>query len=346
MRRRAYVVILGASLAPIALLHAQQNPPPAQQEPTCDQVFKNITVFKGVPASDLIPAMEFMSASLGYQCSDCHDPADYSKETRVKEVARKMVVMQRDINTKNFNGRLEVTCMSCHNRQEHPAGAPIPAGISLRHERVENGPKPDELFTKHLQAIGKTDKTIVLTGTLTAPNDADHKVATNPLEMIQAKGGKFKVVSGDRKFGSDGVEVWYGTMAMSGEPEAIFGRLGRTWRDEKLFTELQRTALSGKDKVGKNDVMVVRATRPSTTSTEELYFDAKTGLLARLVNVKRSSLGSVVTSMDYANYKTIEGAKIPMKVTVTFSGGEVWTMDFKSAKVDSKITDDAFKIGG
>lgn len=311
-----------------------------------EAVFKNIIVFKGVPADDLIPSMEFMSASLGYQCTDCHDPADYSKENRTKEVARKMVLMQREINTKNFNGRLEVTCMTCHNRQEHPAGAPIPTGITLRHERMENAPKPDELFANHLKAAGKTDKTLVLTGTLTAPEDADHKTATKPVEMIQASGGKFKLVSGDRKFGSDGVEVWYGTMALSGEPEAIFNRLGRTWRDEKLFTELQRTAVSGKDKIGKNDVLVVRASRPSTTSTEELYFDTKTGLLARMVNVKRSSLGSVITSIDYSNYKTVEGAKIPMKVVVTFAGGESWTMDFKSAKADPKVTDATFKIGG
>ncbi|MBX3120529.1 MAG: photosynthetic reaction center cytochrome c subunit [Fimbriimonadaceae bacterium] len=344
MRRYARIAILAVSLVPITLLSAQQSP--SSQGPMCEEVYANIKVFKGVPASDLIPAMEFMSASLGFQCSSCHDPKDYSAESPIKETARKMVTMQRDINTRYFDGKLEVTCMSCHNGKEHPAGAPIPAAISLRHERMENAPKPADLFAKHMGAVGTSATAIVRTGTLTAPNDATHKIETMPLEMIHAEGGKFRLISGERKVNSDGKQIWYNTFPMTDEPAAIFGRIGRTWQDEGLFSELTRTTVVGKDKVGKTEVVVVRSTRPSTASTEELYFDSKSGLLVRMVNIKRSTIGSVITVIDYSNYKNVGSAKLPMKIVVTFAGNESWTMDFKSAKTDSKIEDSIFGSGG
>ena len=134
---------------------SQKTEQSEQAEPTCEQVFKNIKVFNGVPASDMIPAMEFMSASLKYQCSDCHNPKDYSEETRMKETTRQMVIMQREINAKNFNNKLEVTCMTCHGGAEHPTATPVPTGVNLRHERLERAPAPEDLFRKHIAAVGK-----------------------------------------------------------------------------------------------------------------------------------------------------------------------------------------------
>ena len=64
-----------------------------------------------------------------------------------------------------------------------------------------------------------------------------------------------------------------------------------------------------------------------------------------MVNVRRSTLGSVLTIYDYQNYKTVSGSKVPMKVTITFAGGEKWIMDFKSAKVDAKVDESAFTLG-
>src|SRR5262249_18839334 len=101
MTRTTSRLLLPALCAtPFLFAFVQQTPD--KQEPTCEQVFKNIQVFKGVPANDLIPSMEFMAASLKYECTDCHDAKDYSADTRTKETARHMILMQRDINSKNF----------------------------------------------------------------------------------------------------------------------------------------------------------------------------------------------------------------------------------------------------
>jgi hypothetical protein len=337
------IASLSFATAPF-LLAFSLTPPKA--EPTSEQVYKNIQVFKGVPASDLIPAMEFMSASLKYECTDCHDPKDYAADTQVKGVARKMVLMQRDINAKHFNNRLEVTCMTCHHGAEHPAGTPLPNNLALRHPRLDNAPKPADVFAKHLAALGDAKGVLVRTGTMTAPNDQTHEVETKPVEMLQGAGGKFLVSSAGRIVGSNGKETWYGTYPMTDEPAFGFGRFGRAWRSNADFAGLTNPAIAGKDKIGNTDVIVVRSPRPATSSTEELYFDAKTGLLLRLVNIRRSTIGTVVSSIDYSNFKTVSGVKVPMRIVSTYAGGEQWILDFKTAKFDSSISDDRFKMGG
>jgi len=337
--------MFAAAAAPFLVAFTQQG---GAKEPNCEDVFSNITVFKGVPASDLIPSMEFMSASLGYECENCHDPKSYAADTRTKDVARHMILMQRDINTKNFSGRTQVTCNTCHGGKEHPSGTPLPEGTVLRHKRFETGaPQVTDLFAAHVAAAGKpATGALVRTGTLTAPNDMTHKVETLPVEFIQAAGGKFRLVAGERKIGSDGTATWYGTMPMQAEPKFVFDRIGRAWRGDDAFTGLDTAQVAGKDTVGKDEVVVVRAGRQATTSNEELSFDPKSHLLTKAVNLKRSSLGTVVSSIDYSNYKTVNGMKVPMKVTITFAGNQKWTMDFKSAKVDPSVADTAFKVGG
>ena len=45
-----------------------------------EQVYKNIQVLKGVPADQLIPAMQFITASLGVQCDFCHRENAFEKD--------------------------------------------------------------------------------------------------------------------------------------------------------------------------------------------------------------------------------------------------------------------------
>ena len=52
-RPTARLALFALATTPFLIALARQTP--SQQPPTCEQVFKNIQVFKGVPASDLIP---------------------------------------------------------------------------------------------------------------------------------------------------------------------------------------------------------------------------------------------------------------------------------------------------
>src|SRR4051812_42852963 len=95
------------------------------QVPTAGQRFKNIKVLNDMPADQLGKVMNIFAASLGQDCTFCHNTKDFSSdEKKEKATARKMIQMTMDINKANFNGRTEVTCNTCHNGRERPVGTP------------------------------------------------------------------------------------------------------------------------------------------------------------------------------------------------------------------------------
>ena len=60
----------------IGVLYAQsprgQAAPASTNGETAGKKFKNIQVLKDIPADQLIPSMQFISASLGVECDFCH----------------------------------------------------------------------------------------------------------------------------------------------------------------------------------------------------------------------------------------------------------------------------------
>ena len=80
---------------------------------------KNLKV---LPAdTDIRQTMGMFRASLGYECIGCHIQGDNaSDENPKKEIARKMIVMTSEINAKFPDGKIHVTCFTCHRGEEHP----------------------------------------------------------------------------------------------------------------------------------------------------------------------------------------------------------------------------------
>lgn len=63
--------------------------------------------------------------ALGVKCDTCHVQGDFaSDEKPEKEMARKMIVMTREINAKFPDGKQHVTCFTCHRGDEHPKTQP------------------------------------------------------------------------------------------------------------------------------------------------------------------------------------------------------------------------------
>ncbi len=96
----------------------------ASTDPPVETTKKNIKVLTGLPSSQLIPVMAFMSNSLGVTCAHCHGKEYESDEKEAKQTARKMIAMQRAINAQHFDGKLTVTCNSCHHGQVKPDATP------------------------------------------------------------------------------------------------------------------------------------------------------------------------------------------------------------------------------
>lgn len=84
---------------------------------------KNLKI---LPADDnLIPTMKAFSAALGVKCDHCHVMGDFSSdEKHSKEVARHMLNMAHEINAKFPDGKMHVTCYTCHRGSTLPATAP------------------------------------------------------------------------------------------------------------------------------------------------------------------------------------------------------------------------------
>src|SRR5438270_308487 len=127
------VVVAGCALSiSLVILHAQSSAPastPAAATPkTAEQQFKNIQVLKGVPADQVIPAMQFISASLGVECEFCHVEHAFDRDDKKpKLAARHMIEMQNQINQNAFKGETEVTCNTCHRGSNRPMSVPTVA---------------------------------------------------------------------------------------------------------------------------------------------------------------------------------------------------------------------------
>jgi hypothetical protein len=103
-----------------------------------DSVFKNIQMFKGVPAGRMLAIMDMgYSNSLGVSCGYCHDTQHFELETKpAKGIARKMSAMNGVINNqllKNIQGlqgpNPVVNCTTCHRGATEPAlDMPAPPG--------------------------------------------------------------------------------------------------------------------------------------------------------------------------------------------------------------------------
>src|SRR5437764_8499910 len=149
--------------APAVLSPAKASTKKAEEQ------FKNIQVLKGIPADQLIPTMQFISASLGVECEFCHEPKAFDKDDKKpKQTARKMMEMMFAINKDNFEGHREVTCYSCHRGNAHPQAIPAvateqaPAAQPQHGEadatqidaKENSGPTTDQLLDKYVNALG------------------------------------------------------------------------------------------------------------------------------------------------------------------------------------------------
>ena len=86
-------------------------------------------MLNGLPQSQLIPVMNFMSASLGVRCTYCHMNKDgkwdfVSDEKPEKNTAREMIKMVLAVNKDTFRGNTEVSCYTCHRGRTNPASVP------------------------------------------------------------------------------------------------------------------------------------------------------------------------------------------------------------------------------
>jgi len=118
MRTLATIILVATTV-----LLAQDAPPAPKKG---GMAHKNLKV---LPDENIGQIMQSYRVALGAKdCMFCHVQGDWSKDDNPKkEVARGMIRMVNEINTKFPDGKVHVTCYTCHAGKEHPLMAPPPA---------------------------------------------------------------------------------------------------------------------------------------------------------------------------------------------------------------------------
>ena len=154
-----------------------------------EQTKKNIKVLQGLPSSQLIPVMAFMSNSLGVTCAHCHAKAWESDEKPAKETARKMIAMERTINEQQFGGKLTVTCNTCHRGNVKPVATPdvANAGWNARPVPASTSVAAEDAVSRFPKTPAEVTRRVVR-GTVERYNGRDEPVSDSFLLTID--GGK------------------------------------------------------------------------------------------------------------------------------------------------------------
>jgi len=301
---------------------------------TADQVYKNIQVLKGIPADQLMPSMQFMTASLGVQCDYCHSENAFEKDDKeTKQKARKMMRMMFAINKDNFDGHREVTCYSCHRGANKPVITPIISGeagkVAVEERTGHQDPNTlglpgvDQIFGKYLQAIGGTEaaskmSTRIQKGTLTVgsehfPVEVLAKAPTKRVTTVRFPGGdSVTAINGEAGWLSTPGRPVHGMSPSEADAARLDAELFFPSTLPQFFKELH---VEQKEQINGDETYVVSGIRDNWPPVQ-LYFDEKSGLLVRVLRYVESPLGRNPTQIDYADYHDEGGVKTPFRWTV------------------------------
>jgi len=307
------------------------------QEKTAQPTFKNLQVLKDVPPDQLVPAMQFITASLGVECEFCHVRDAFDKDDKQsKQTARRMIQMMFAINTSQFQGERAVTCYTCHRGSAKPVSipmvdskAPYVSEARLEEDPAAAGrtdlPSASDVIEKYIRAVGgapavQNVSSRVESGTVTfgvGPGFPVEILTKSPSRQAMT----VHLLAGDSSTVFDSQNGWLRSPAgpVKDMPQAdiegakLDADLQFPINVKKSFHELKviRT-----EKVSEHDAILLFATSSSGPPLE-LYFDRQTGLLLRQLRFGSSPLGLNPTQIDYGDYKTFDGVQVPLHLVIT-----------------------------
>jgi hypothetical protein len=369
VKRGAAALTLGLALAfslsdsmPLRRVVAspyQQDAGNQPAEQTMEQKYKNIQVLKGLPASQMRPMMNYISASLGVGCAFCHvrtgDQWEFEKDDpNHKKIARRMIQMTMDINKNSFQGRTQVSCYTCHRGDEHTVGVPpLPRVAPVETPRSnEPRPTPQQILAKYAEAIGSKEavekiKTRVIKGVSVSANGQSF-----PLEILFTSPDKYSLsVSLPQGATTQKLNGALGWIKNAREDRAmdevdIARAKSLAWSLEPLQIKepYPQMSFGGTEKIGGRDTQIVRMALPNKRRAV-FYFDKETGLLARRVVMTDTPIGLDSEQTDYEDYREVDGVKVAHTIRTSYLDNLYSsTRKFAEIKHNAQVDELLFKM--
>jgi photosynthetic reaction center cytochrome c subunit len=344
---------------------------PAQSAPansgpavkTAAQQYKNIQILKDIPADQLMPAMQFITASLGVECDFCHVERELDKDDKKeKQTARKMMQMMFAINQNNFEGEREVTCNTCHRGSPHPAATPAivaenpkPEAMEAMHEHEHEMspaamPSGDPVLARYIQALGgqaAVDKVSTRVEKATAnmpdgrqmPIDIYTKTPDQRASVMHMPKGD-SVTAYNGSVGWIAFPGWPLRVMSAAEEEAAKLDAAAFYPGhlDKAFGELKLQ--EHPEQIDGHDADVVLGLSKGQPPVK-LYFDKSSGLLVRMVHYADTPLGLDPTQVDFADYRDVGGVKTPYRWTIARPSG-AFTIQVDQVQQNVPIDDAKF----
>ena len=333
-----------------------------------ETVFKNIQVLKGIPSDQIVPTMRVITAALGVRCNFCHVEGHFEEDAKApKEVARSMMRMMSAINQNHFEGTREVTCYSCHRGATKPVTMPPVDNESNGNQSARNKlspetggrpehemlygdlPTADQLIDKFVQALGGASALLkIKTRVETGSEETEGKSVRVRIEdkgpdkqliveqavvgdMVTTLNGNIEWVSvpGHPVRGLNGSEV---------DAARVDADVQFALHVSQIFPELR---VEYPEKIDDGDAYVVFGIRKGLPPWK-FFFDTESGLLMRVVRYSDSPLGLDPTEIDYADYREVDGVKIPFSWTIKRSWSKA-IMRIEEIKQNVAIDDAEFE---
>ena len=338
----------------IALAHGQAAGPTAEQKPLmAEEVFKNVQLLRGISVKEFLDTMGFFSAATGMNCVDCHAAEGqtslegYATDTPLKQTARKMILMVNTLNRTNFAGERKVTCYTCHRATDRPLTVPSlldqygtppddPNQVEIISDASQlplNQMSADQILDKYILAIGGATQLAKLIsfaakGTYEGFDTFAEKV---PIDIFANAPNQHTTVvhtqNGDSVNTYDGNRGW---IAAADKLMRVLPLSGGNLRGAQLDGTLSFPAHLKQDfkwrtgfpsvSIDDRRVQVIQEASAGDTGAK-LYFDSQSGLLMRQVRYSDTVVGAIPAQIDYSDYRSVAGVKIPFHLLMTWTDG-------------------------
>ena len=223
----------------------------------------------------------------------------------------------------------------------HASGEPFP-----RNKPDTGTPTLEQILDKYVQALGgraalEKVNSRASKGTFTS----NHLKTKGPIELYAKAPNKWLMVLlaqgyGNYRRGFNGTLAWE---KYPGSREAN-NLSGFSKRDAEFYLPLKfretypNVTLKGSEKIGEHEALVLEA--PAAGNPKRWYFDNQTGLLLRTET--RISSGKVLDSVDYDDYRMVEGVQEPFSIRLIDRDGTDFNIKLGEVKHNDLIDDVSF----